>query len=55
MPNIGMGELVIILAIVLVLFGAKRLPDIAKSIGSSVKAFKDGMKEGEEKDEKKDK
>lgn len=49
-----MGELIIILVIILVLFGAKRLPDVAKGLGRSVKAFKEGMEEGtaEKKDDK---
>lgn len=52
LPNVGMGELVLILAIVLILFGAKRLPDVAKSIGKSIKAFKDGMNETDDKSSK---
>jgi len=48
MPNIGMGELIVILVIVLVLFGAKKLPEVAKGIGKSMKAFKEGMKEDSE-------
>lgn len=43
MPSLGMQELVILLVIVLILFGAKRLPDLAKSLGSSVKEFKKGV------------
>ena len=55
LPNVGIGELVLILAIVLLLFGAKRLPDVAKSMGKSIKAFKDGMTEKSDDDsEKKD-
>jgi sec-independent protein translocase protein TatA len=46
LPNVGMGELVIILVIVLLLFGAKRLPEVAKGLGKSLKSFKDGMNEG---------
>ncbi len=46
LPNVGMGELLVILVIVLVLFGAKRVPDVAKSLGKSIKSFKDGLKEG---------
>lgn len=42
-PNLGMGELVIILGIVLLLFGAKRLPELAKSLGKSIRSFKDGV------------
>ncbi len=45
LPNVGMGELIVILLIVLLLFGAKRLPEVAKSLGKSVKSFKDGMNE----------
>jgi sec-independent protein translocase protein TatA len=55
LPNVGMGELVIILVIVLLLFGSKRVPEVAKSLGKSIKAFKDGMKEeasDEDKNEK---
>jgi sec-independent protein translocase protein TatA len=40
-----MGELILILVIVLVLFGAKRLPEVAKSLGKSVRSFKEGMSE----------
>lgn len=42
--NLGLPELLTILLIVLVLFGAKRLPEIARSIGSSVHAFKKGIR-----------
>ena len=45
LPNVGMGELLVILVIVLLLFGSKRVPEVAKSLGRSIKAFKDGMKE----------
>ncbi|MCG3206119.1 MAG: Sec-independent protein translocase protein TatA [Elusimicrobia bacterium] len=55
MPNIGMGELLVILVIILVLFGAKRVPEVARSLGKSIKSFKDGLKEGmEDKSENKD-
>lgn len=50
MPNVGMGELLVVLVIALLFFGAKRVPEIARSIGKSLKSFKDGMNEsGEEK------
>ncbi|NQU18736.1 twin-arginine translocase TatA/TatE family subunit [bacterium] len=51
MFKFGMGELVIILLIVLLLFGAARLPEIARSIGKSIKEFKKGLKEIKEDDE----
>jgi len=46
--NIGFWDWTIILVIVLVLFGGKRLPELARSLGKSISAFKKGMKEGEE-------
>ena len=47
MPNIGFWDWVIIFGIVLLFFGAKRLPDLTRSIGKSITAFKRGMKEAE--------
>lgn len=47
MFGIGMSELLIILVIVLLLFGAKRLPELAKGLGQSVTNFKSGLKEQE--------
>jgi sec-independent protein translocase protein TatA len=44
LPNLGFGELLLILLVALLLFGAKRLPELAKSIGSSVNSFKQGLK-----------
>lgn len=52
MPNIGIPELVIILVILLLLFGAKKLPELARSIGSSAKELRKGLKD-EIKDEEK--
>jgi sec-independent protein translocase protein TatA len=45
MFGLGYQELLIILVIVLVLFGANRLPQLARSLGSSVKEFKKGVDE----------
>jgi len=45
MFGLGYQELLIILLIVLILFGAQRLPDLARSLGSSVKEFKKGVNE----------
>jgi sec-independent protein translocase protein TatA len=45
MFGLGYQELLIILVIVLILFGAQRLPDLARSLGSSVKEFKKGANE----------
>ncbi|HEX6902036.1 MAG TPA: twin-arginine translocase TatA/TatE family subunit [Thermoanaerobaculia bacterium] len=51
MPNLGPMELIIILVIVIVLFGASRLPQIGKGIGEGIKNFKKGMKAVDEDDE----
>jgi sec-independent protein translocase protein TatA len=48
LPNMGFGDWVIVLVLVLLLFGAKKLPELARAIGQSMTAFKKGMKEGEE-------
>lgn len=39
-------ELLIIVAVVILLFGAKKLPDLARSIGASAKEFKKGVEDG---------
>ena len=44
MPSLGGWEIVIILGILVLLFGAKRLPDMARSIGQSARVFKGEMK-----------
>jgi sec-independent protein translocase protein TatA len=43
MFGLGSQELLVILVIVMVLFGAKRLPQLARSLGSSLKEFKKGL------------
>ena len=52
--NVGLPELIVILFIILLLFGAKRLPEMMRSIGKGVKEFKKGVKEGEEGEEEKE-
>lgn len=47
--SLGLPELLIILFIIVLIFGANRLPSLAKGLGSSVKNFKEGMKDGEDK------
>lgn len=44
MPNLGGWEFVILIGILVLLFGAKRLPDMARSIGQSARVFKGEMK-----------
>ncbi len=41
--NIGMGEILVILVIVLLLFGARRIPEIAGSMGKGIREFKKNM------------
>ncbi len=50
MLGLGTTELILIVAVLFLLFGASRLPQLAKSLGQSRKAFKQGMKEAEEED-----
>jgi sec-independent protein translocase protein TatA len=42
-PNIGPIELIIVLVIVLVIFGPKRLPGLGRSLGSAMREFKDSI------------
>ena len=42
---IGTSELLLIAALVLLLFGGKKLPEMMKGLGQGVRSFKDGMKE----------
>ncbi|HIQ27791.1 MAG TPA: twin-arginine translocase TatA/TatE family subunit [Sulfurovum sp.] len=46
MPS--MPELLIVLAIVVLLFGAKKIPDLAKGMGKGIKDFKKAIKEDDE-------
>jgi sec-independent protein translocase protein TatA len=50
MFGLGYQELLIILLIVLILFGASRLPELARSLGSSVKEFKKGVADAKTED-----
>ena len=43
--NLGGGEIVLILALVLILFGAKKLPELAKGLGQGIKEFKKSARE----------
>ena len=56
--SIGMPELIIGLVVILLLFGAKRVPELARGLGSGVREFKKGQQEGEvekkEEEEKKE-
>lgn len=49
--DLGLPELLIILVVVLLLFGANRLPKLARSIGHASREFKKGVEEGASDDE----
>ena len=51
MPALRLPELIVLLAIVLLFFGAKRLPEMGASIGKSINAFKKGMSETQDEGE----
>ena len=46
MGQFGLTEIIILFLIILILFGAKRIPELFRSVGSSIKSFKKGMEEG---------
>jgi sec-independent protein translocase protein TatA len=43
MPNVGAPEIILLLLVALLLFGAKRLPEIGRSLGSGMREFKDSV------------
>ena len=47
MGRLGFPEIAIILVIVILIFGANKLPELGKGIGRGIKNFKDSMREGE--------
>lgn len=52
---IGTTEIIIIALVIVLLFGGSKIPSLMRSLGSGVKSFKEGMKEGDvSKEEKKD-
>jgi len=52
MGTLGMSELVIILLIVIVIFGASRLPQLGKGLGEGIRNFKSSLKIGQDEDDK---
>lgn len=47
LPNLGVQELLIILVIAVLIFGGKKIPEVAKGLGQGIRQFKDSLKEGE--------
>ena len=54
MPNLGLPELLVILVIVILVFGAGKIPQLGKGLGEGIKNFKDAMRDGESGDKKDD-
>ena len=55
--GLGTGEIIILVLVILLLFGAKRIPDLARGIGKGIKEFKDarnGVESEENKSKKKE-
>ena len=50
--GLGTPELLVIAVVIFLLFGATRLPHLAKSLGQSKRAFKEGLDEGDKEDQK---
>ena len=53
MPNLGLPELLVILVIVVLVFGAGKIPQLGKGLGEGIKNFKSSIKEGEDSADKK--
>ncbi len=53
MGSLGMGELLVILVIVVVIFGANKIPQLGKGLGEGIKNFKSALNEGKGESEKK--
>ena len=51
---IGTTEIILIVLVVLLLFEGKKIPELMRGLGSGVKSFKDGMREGDKPEEKKE-
>ena len=54
MPNIGLPEILIVLAIALIVFGPKRLPEMGRSLGKGIREFKGALMPGESRDDERD-
>ena len=48
MGRLGLPEMLVILAIALLVFGPRKLPDLARGLGQAIRGFKDAVREGEE-------
>jgi len=48
MPNLGTGELIVILIIVVLIFGVNKIPQLGKGLGEGIRNFKSALKAGQE-------
>jgi sec-independent protein translocase protein TatA len=55
MPNLGMGELLVVLVIVVLIFGVNKIPQLGKGLGEGIKNFKSAIKAAEEEPDKSEK
>jgi sec-independent protein translocase protein TatA len=46
LERLGPGEIILVVVVVVLLFGAKRIPELARSLGKSISEFKKGQQEG---------
>jgi sec-independent protein translocase protein TatA len=53
-PNLGLPELLVILVIVVLIFGAGKIPQLGKGLGEGIKNFRDSMRDGQSGDSKDD-
>jgi sec-independent protein translocase protein TatA len=51
MGNLGLPELLVILVIIIMIFGANRLPEIGRGIGKGIRNFKESTREGAKRDD----
>lgn len=51
---LGTWEIILIVLVILLIFGGKKIPELMHGLGKGIRSFKDGMNEKEEKEEKKD-
>ncbi len=52
---LGTWEIILIVLVILLIFGGKKIPELMRGLGKGIRSFKDGMNEKEEKEEKEEK